>query len=87
SAAKWHALKRRPTSTINSEHSDIADALATSCLLAAQEQQRTLLMQTGCSQSIDDLSCGAKDNSSGKGLKRKRRSVLASEVSNASDMP
>ncbi|PAA69956.1 hypothetical protein BOX15_Mlig003618g1, partial [Macrostomum lignano] len=75
--------------TISSEHSDLAAASViwfTCCSQAAAAAAAAAAIRAG-SQSICEFSGGSEENPSGTGLKRKRRSVLASEVSNASDMP
>ncbi|PAA82201.1 hypothetical protein BOX15_Mlig026960g1, partial [Macrostomum lignano] len=76
--------------TISSEHSDLAAASViwfTCCSQAAAAAAAAAAAIRAGSQSICEFSGGSKENPSGTGLKRKRRSVLASEVSNASDMP
>uniref|UniRef100_A0A1I8JGR2 Uncharacterized protein n=1 Tax=Macrostomum lignano TaxID=282301 RepID=A0A1I8JGR2_9PLAT len=75
--------------TISSEHSDLAAASViwfTCCSQAAAAAAAAAAIRAG-SQSICEFSGGSEENPSGTGLKRKRRSVLDSEVSNASDMP
>uniref|UniRef100_A0A1I8HKX3 Rho-GAP domain-containing protein n=1 Tax=Macrostomum lignano TaxID=282301 RepID=A0A1I8HKX3_9PLAT len=75
--------------TISSEHSDLAAASViwfTCCSQAAAAAAAAAAIRAG-SQSICEFSGGSEENPSGTGLKRKRRSVLDSEVSHASDMP
>uniref|UniRef100_A0A1I8GFZ0 Uncharacterized protein n=1 Tax=Macrostomum lignano TaxID=282301 RepID=A0A1I8GFZ0_9PLAT len=76
--------------TISSEHSDLAAASViwfTCCSQAAAAAAAAAAAIRAGSQSICEFSGGSEENPSGTGLKRKRRSVLDSEVSNASDMP
>uniref|UniRef100_A0A1I8I0Z2 Uncharacterized protein n=1 Tax=Macrostomum lignano TaxID=282301 RepID=A0A1I8I0Z2_9PLAT len=72
--------------TISSEHSDLAAASVIWFTCCSQAAAAAAAIRAG-SQSICEFSGGSEENPSGTGLKRKRRSVLASEVSNASDMP
>uniref|UniRef100_A0A1I8JMU5 Uncharacterized protein n=1 Tax=Macrostomum lignano TaxID=282301 RepID=A0A1I8JMU5_9PLAT len=66
--------------TISSEHSDLAAASViwfTCCSQAAAAAAAAAAIRAG-SQSICEFSGGSEENPSGTGLKRKRRSVLAS---------
>uniref|UniRef100_A0A1I8IK17 Secreted protein n=1 Tax=Macrostomum lignano TaxID=282301 RepID=A0A1I8IK17_9PLAT len=72
--------------TISSEHSDLAAASVIWFTCCSQAAAAAAAIRAG-SQSICEFSGGSEENPSGTGLKRKRRSVLDSEVSHASDMP
>uniref|UniRef100_A0A1I8JID4 Uncharacterized protein n=1 Tax=Macrostomum lignano TaxID=282301 RepID=A0A1I8JID4_9PLAT len=67
--------------TISSEHSDLAAASViwfTCCSQAAAAAAAAAAAIRAGSQSICEFSGGSEENPSGTGLKRKRRSVLAS---------
>uniref|UniRef100_A0A1I8JGZ6 Uncharacterized protein n=1 Tax=Macrostomum lignano TaxID=282301 RepID=A0A1I8JGZ6_9PLAT len=65
--------------TISSEHSDLAAASVIwfTCCSQAAAAAAAAAIRAG-SQSICEFSGGSEENPSGTGLKRKRRSVLAS---------
>uniref|UniRef100_A0A1I8JGF4 Uncharacterized protein n=1 Tax=Macrostomum lignano TaxID=282301 RepID=A0A1I8JGF4_9PLAT len=73
--------------TISSEHSDLAAASVIWFTCCSQAAAAAAAAIRAGSQSICEFSGGSEENPSGTGLKRKRRSVLDSEVSHASDMP
>uniref|UniRef100_A0A1I8F284 Uncharacterized protein n=1 Tax=Macrostomum lignano TaxID=282301 RepID=A0A1I8F284_9PLAT len=63
--------------TISSEHSDLAAASVIWFTCCSQAAAAAAAIRAG-SQSICEFSGGSEENPSGTGLKRKRRSVLAS---------
>uniref|UniRef100_A0A1I8FT11 Secreted protein n=1 Tax=Macrostomum lignano TaxID=282301 RepID=A0A1I8FT11_9PLAT len=64
--------------TISSEHSDLAAASVIWFTCCSQAAAAAAAAIRAGSQSICEFSGGSEENPSGTGLKRKRRSVLAS---------